>query len=611
MKTKKSKKITNGFRNLGVMLRPYWKNGKLYCVLYTLDSIIGNVWYTMMYVYLMQIVLDQLARGERFPVLAATVLAFGLLNVLWNIANAFLFKLYFDPKQDLILENIDREVQEHMHRTDYRYFDNPEFYDAYAVAYGSYAQKASDTFWTCSNVLAQVMTISALVAYVLSSTGYIVAIALLSVVARVLISKAVSRINVETDERLAPVNRFRDYLHQTMCSRENAMDSKCTGIFEILMGRHHDATREIVAIRRHYGMRQAALSSVEALVEDGFTGIMRLIVCSMVLAGKVGVGSFVSLLSAASSMAWKIQCIAGYYTKLYEHSLYGGKIRTFLEMPSTIEGNTGEGYIPEKKGEAFEIEVKNVSFHYPESCFGLSDLSMKFPRGKKIAIVGENGGGKTTLTKLLLRLYDPDEGAVLVDGKPLTEYNLGYYRGLTGSAFQEPPLYALSLRENLQAYRGCGDREISSALQRLSMDKMLEKGNASLDTPLTRTFDKGGIVLSGGERQKLSIARLMVGEFGLLIYDEPTAALDPIAEAKLNSIIFAEDNRATTVLISHRLTNVVNADYIYVMKDGRIAEEGTHASLMEQQGYYHEMFTLQAKNYIAASEEETGGYTAC
>lgn len=259
MKTKKSKKITNGFRNLGVMLRPYWKNGKLYCVLYTLDSIIGNVWYTMMYVYLMQIVLDQLARGERFPVL---------------------------------------------------------------------------------------------VAYVLSSTGYIVAIALLSVVPRVLISKAVSRINVETDERLAPVNRFKDYLHQTMCSRENAMDSKCTGIFEILMGRHHDATREIVAIRRHYGMRQAALSSVEALVEDGFTGIMRLIVCSMVLAGKVGVGSFVSLLSAASSMAWKIQCIAGYYTKLYEHSLYGGKIRTFLEMPSTIEGNRGEGYIPEKKEEA-------------------------------------------------------------------------------------------------------------------------------------------------------------------------------------------------------------------------------------------------------------------
>lgn len=118
-------------------------------------------------------------------------------------------------------------------------------------------------------------------------------------------------------------------------------------------------------------------------------------------------------------------------------------------------------------------------------------------------------------------------------------------------------------------------------------------------------------MLSGGERQKLSIARLMVGEFGLLIYDEPTAALDPIAEANLNSIIFAEDNKATTVLISHRLTNVVNADYIYVMKDGRIAEEGTHASLMEQQGYYREMFTLQAKNYIAASEEETGGCAAC
>ena len=214
-----------------------------------------------------------------------------------------------------------------------------------------------------------------------------------------------------------------------------------------------------------------------------------------------------------------------------------------------------------------------MSFSYENSEFGLKNINMKIPKGKKIAIVGENGGGKTTLTKLLLRLYDPDAGSILINGKPLKEAALRQYRNNVGIAFQEFPLYSLPLKDNLSVY-DTADNEAMSEI-----------------------FKENGIMLSGGEKQKLAVARLMTKSFGLLIFDEPTSALDPVAEASLNQMIFDKANTSTTILISHRLSNVVNADYIYVVRDGEIAECGTHESLMAEKGLYYGMFELQAENY--------------
>lgn len=245
----------------------------------------------------------------------------------------------------------------------------------------------------------------------------------------------------------------------------------------------------------------------------------------------------------------------------------------------------------------YDIELRNVSFTYENSGFGLKNINMKISEGKKIAIVGENGGGKTTLTKLLLRLYDPDSGSILIDGKPLTKIALRHYRNNVGIAFQEFPLYSLPLRDNLSVYEPANDKEMNTIFKSLSLDKVLEKNNATFDTDLTRNFDENGIMLSGGEKQKLAVARLMTKKFGLLIFDEPTAALDPMAEAELNRMILDKANTSTTILISHRLSNVVNADYIYVVRNGEIEECGTHEALMAEKGFYYKMFELQAENY--------------
>ena len=158
------------------------------------------------------------------------------------------------------------------------------------------------------------------------------------------------------------------------------------------------------------------------------------------------------------------------------------------------------------------------------------------------------------------------------------------------------------MRENLSAYCKVSDQMMHALSDRLPVDEILKKNEATYDTQITRQFDNQGIMLSGGERQRLAIARVMMKDLGMLIFDEPTAALDPLAEERLSQMILSAGNKTTTILISHRLSNVVNADYIYVFRQGEIVESGTHKDLMAANGYYAEMFTMQAKNYQDVGE---------
>ena len=224
--------------------------------------------------------------------------------------------------------------------------------------------------------------------------------------------------------------------------------------------------------------------------------------------------------------------------------------------------------------------------------FAIRDLSLAIAPGEKIAIVGENGAGKTTLTKLLLRLYDADGGTVQINGRPIADYDVGTLRGRIGIAFQQSRLYALSVRENMTAYADADDARLKSCLEEVGL-------RLSLDAQVTKEFDENGAVLSGGDAQRLCLTRLLHSEFGLLILDEPSSALDPIAEYRIAKLIF-DRSPTTTVMVAHRLSTVVDADRIYLLSDGRIIESGTHAELMAQNGKYREMFLKQAEGYLKA-----------
>ena len=277
-----------------------------------------------------------------------------------------------------------------------------------------------------------------------------------------------------------------------------------------------------------------------------------------------------------------------------KHCLWVQSLRDFLAYePKIVDGG-------EDTEEMESLEFRNVSFTYPgKDEKTLENVSFTINKGETIAVVGHNGAGKTTLSKLLMRLYDVTEGEILYNGKNISEYNLISYRDRFASVFQDYRIFAMTVAENV-LMQETDENNIPLAEKALTQSGVMNKISTlpeGVNTLLTKEFDDEGASLSGGETQKLAIARLFAKKFDVAVLDEPSSALDPVAESKMYDAL-AEGTKGKTVFyISHRLSSAANADKILVFSHGRLIETGTHARLMEKGGEYCEMFTLQASGY--------------
>jgi len=231
----------------------------------------------------------------------------------------------------------------------------------------------------------------------------------------------------------------------------------------------------------------------------------------------------------------------------------------------------------------------------------LKNLDLQIQPGEKIALVGYNGAGKTTLVKLLMRLYDVKSGAILADKKDIRDYRVNAYRNTIGTVFQDFQIFAGNIKENVVLdTEDKGDvAQIKAALTDSGLIERIQGMEDGLDTPLTKEFKQEGINLSGGEAQKLAIARVFYKDAGLMILDEPSSALDPIAEYQLNHAMLTATKDKTVIFISHRLSTTRIADRIIMLENGRIVEQGSHDDLLKQNGKYAQMWKVQAGAYIA------------
>ncbi|MDE7247586.1 MAG: ABC transporter ATP-binding protein/permease, partial [Lachnospiraceae bacterium] len=283
-----------------------------------------------------------------------------------------------------------------------------------------------------------------------------------------------------------------------------------------------------------------------------------------------------------------------------ENSAYIYRIREFLQMEAAIVSEENE-IVPEVGG---DLSVEHVNFGYFPDKMILKDITFSIKTGQKVALVGYNGSGKTTLVKLLLRLYDPDTGKICYHGKDIRKYQVMSYRRSIGSVFQDFKLYAATLKENVLMDAEEGSREESYRVEQALYDAhfTLEDNRLSyqIETPLTTEFEKDGVNLSGGEAQKVAIARTLYRKQNMIIMDEPSSALDPLAEYRLNQELNEIAKDKTVVFISHRLSTVCDADCIYMMENGRIVETGTHEELLTRDGKYAAMWKIQAGLYADA-----------
>src|SRR3954470_12947076 len=401
-----------------------------------------------------------------------------------------------------------------------------------------------------------------------------------------------------------PERRQLDYLRYIGASDVSAKELKLFGLSEFLVGRYDRLSQEFYEANKALAVRRSLVSSLLAGVGTlGYYAAYAVIIYLTVIghrspAGVFTIGVLTFLAGSFRQSRDVIQRILLSLSQVYEQTLYLDDLFSFLALEPHIVRQPGARAVPVPIRTGFVFE--HVGFRYPGSeTWAVRGLDFTLASGERLALVGENGAGKTTLVKLLARLYDPSEGRILLDGVDLREYDVESLRRNIGVIFQDFVRYDFVLRENI-AVGDIARREerpaIASAAERSLADSVVRRVPQGLEQMLGRRFE-GGVDLSGGEWQKVALARAYMREAQLLILDEPTAALDARAEYEV-FLRFSELTRGRmAVLISHRFSTVRMADRIVVLEQGEIAEQGTHAELVVRGGLYAELFAMQAAGY--------------
>ncbi|MCM1182240.1 MAG: ABC transporter ATP-binding protein/permease [Roseburia sp.] len=342
------------------------------------------------------------------------------------------------------------------------------------------------------------------------------------------------------------------------------------------------------------GLAQAASEAVSGL----FMGIVWLFVCLKAWGGAFGVGSVTQYIGAVTALSGGLAALLRVISEAGINAAYLKQALSFLDIPNRMY--QGSLTVEKRSDRNYEVEFRNVSFRYPNAeRYALRNVSLKFKVGERLALVGQNGSGKTTFIKLLCRLYDPTEGEILLNGIDIRKYDYQEYIHIFSVVFQDFRLLSLSVGQNVAA-RGVYDaRKVESCCEKAGIwarVAVMEKGP---DTALYKDLSEEGVQISGGEEQKLAIARALYRDSAFLILDEPTAALDPMAEyelyTRLNEIV--EDK--TAIYISHRLSSCRFCDEIIVFHEGRMVQQGSHETLLAQQeGKYSELWNAQAQYYV-------------
>lgn len=343
--------------------------------------------------------------------------------------------------------------------------------------------------------------------------------------------------------------------------------------------------------------KMGLLEAASGAFSQSFTGIAYLFVCLKAWAGAFGIGAVTQYVGAITSFAGGLAQMLTALAELRINEPYVERALEFLEAPN--EMYQGSLCVEKRRDRNYEVEFRNVSFRYPGSeAWALKNVNFKFRIGQRLAVVGENGSGKTTFIKLLCRLYDPTEGEILLNGIDIRKYDYDQYKDIFSVVFQDFQLLSLPLGQNVAAGMDVDERAALDCLQKAGLGEWLAEQPKGLDTSLYHDLEEDGVNVSGGEAQKIAIARALYKDAAFIVLDEPTAALDPIAEAEVYAKFDTLIGDRTAIYISHRLSSCRFCDAIAVFDAGSVIQQGTHDTLIaDKKGKYAALWYAQAQYY--------------
>ena len=507
---------------------------------------------------------------------------------------------------ELVTNHIKMKIITKAKTVDLRSFDRPEFYEKLENANREASMRPLGILSATLRVISSVI----------STVSFIVVLATLSPLAPVviviasipgaLINYIYRNRNFKYMRRHSKDRRQMQYYSSIMVNKDMAKEVKLLGLGDTFTEKYKVVFKKYYKGLKRLIIREGITQTVMGLVTVLANCALFLYVAYTIVFGDGRIGDYSLYTGALTSIAGHVSTLVASTATIYEGTLFIDNMITFMNEKVTVVPTVDKPLLPER-GVPHTIEFKNVSFAYPGTeKYVLKNINATFKPSESVVLVGLNGAGKTTLIKLLTRLYDPTEGVICLDGRDIREYDVEALYDMYGIVFQDFGRYAESAAENIEFgdVRRTHDRaDVVSAAERGNSKDFIEALPKGFDTPLTRMFEEDGIELSGGQWQKLSISRAFYKNSDILILDEPTAALDPMAEKEVFDR-FAELSRdKITIFVSHRLSSATTAGKIIVLENGEVIEEGTHEQLMALGGKYNLLFTTQAERYIASAED--------
>lgn len=391
------------------------------------------------------------------------------------------------------------------------------------------------------------------------------------------------------------IKKYMDYMSGLMQNYKVGKEIRVFQLTDFMSQKYNSFSSQYKAQISNKERHLAKLSILQAFLSFGQLFVVYISAIRKYSLGKLQIGSFLLYISSITELTESIKNLLAALVELAKVSYYYKDNVRYMNIPEHLRV-TGTEKID--IGREHVIEFVNVSYCYPGTeRKALDNLSLKISNRDKIGIVGENGSGKSTLIKLLLRLYDPTEGIIYLNGKDIRLYEYDEYLKIFNTVFQDFSIFAYSILENIVFDENADMERLNKILQETGFDKNLEKYKDRLDSKVTKILDDEGINLSGGELQLLAITRAFYHNADVLVFDEPTAALDAIKETKIFELIRNMSLNKMAIFCAHRMSSTKFCDKIIVLKEGRLRETGTHEELLKQGGIYYDLFVKQASLY--------------
>ena len=518
-----------------------------------------------------------------------------------QIFNSWYSKRYIPMSNIEIERNLNFNLFDKVNSLDVECFENADFYDNYTKTAEELVERSTSALNNYSALVCNVFALVFIVSNIWSIDKIAAMFTVIPLFGSLIFGKYANKLEFRLDVKNTINQRMQNYVDRVFFLKQFSKELRLTKIQNVLFSMYETAMERNIKNINDASPIIYIINIIESifcfpLVFEGtwlYASYKAIIVRSIVI------GDFIVLTSAVVNVTWIMRGILEALSECQETNNYVGYFKEFFNYRSKIDENqTGLKTVTVNK-----LEFCNVSFGYGTGEYVVRNLNLTFESGKITALVGENGAGKSTIIKLLLRLYDPDEGMILLNGVDIKRYDVKNYRALVSAIFQDYKLFANSIIENVlmcASWTKDEEVEVEQALKQVGLWDQIQDMPERMNSILSKEFCEDGIILSEGQNQRLAIARALVQQKPIIIFDEPSSSLDPLAEHELFDLFFShyKNSKGIAVLISHRLSSTARADMIYMIEKGEVIEAGTHSDLMQRNGKYCSLYKLQAESYV-------------